>query len=142
MAEAKKGDTVKVHYTGILENGEQFDSSKGRDPLEFTIGEGQVIPGFENGVVGLNPGETRNVKIPPEEGYGPRYEEMVLNVERSKFPEGVTPEIGQQLQLKQPDGKVFVVTITGIEKDTVTLDANHPLAGKVLNFEIELVEIV
>lgn len=142
MAEAKKGDTVKVHYTGILENGEQFDSSKGRDPLEFTIGNGQVIPGFENGVIGLNLGESKTVKIPPEEGYGPRYEEMVLKVDKSKFPEGSTPEIGQQLQLKQLDGKVFVVSITDIEDDSITLDANHPLAGKVLNFEIELVEIL
>ena len=142
MAEAKKGDTVKVHYVGRLENGEQFDSSEGREPLEFTIGENQVIPGFENGVLGLVEGEKTIVKIQPEDAYGPHYDEMIITVERSKFPDGVVPEPGQKFQLKQPDGQVFVVTVTDIDDEMVTLDGNHPLAGMILNFEIELIKII
>lgn len=142
MPKAKKGDTVKVHYTGRFEDGEIFDSSTGKEPLEFTIGKGEVIPGFEEAIIGMNTGETKTVKIPPEKAYGPRYDELVLTVERSRFPDDVQPQIGQQLQLRQPDGRTFIVTISDINETAVTLDANHPLAGKDLVFEINLIEIV
>ncbi|ACR80431.1 MULTISPECIES: FKBP-type peptidyl-prolyl cis-trans isomerase [Kosmotoga] len=142
MPEAKKGDTVKVHYTGRFEDGEIFDSSTGKEPLEFTIGKGEVIPGFEEAIIGMNTGESKTVKIPPEKAYGPRYDELVLTVERSRFPDDMEPQLGQQLQLRQPDGRTFIVTITDINETAVTLDANHPLAGKDLVFEINLIEIV
>lgn len=125
MPEAKKGDTVKVHYTGRFEDGEIFDSSTGKEPLEFTIGKGEVIPGFEEAIIGMNTGESKTVKIPPEKAYGPRYDELVLTVERSRFPDDMEPQLGQQLQLRQPDGRTFIVTITDINETAVTLDANH-----------------
>jgi len=138
---AKTGDTVKVHYTGKLDDGTVFDSSNGREPLQFTIGEGQVIPGFEQAVTGMKPGESQTVKIPVEEAYGPYQQELVLVVGQDQFPADLEPEVGQQLQITQADGKVTVVTVTGISESGVILDANHPLAGKDLTFEIELMEI-
>ena len=141
MAEAKHGDWVQVHYTGRLLDGEIFDSSEGRDPLEFQLGAGQVIPGFEQAVVGLNTGESRTVNVPVSEAYGPHREEMVLVVEREKFPPDLNPEINQQLQLRQPNGQVFVAMVTAISDCSVTLDANHPLAGKDLVFDLRLIGI-
>ncbi len=142
MAQATSGDTVRIHYTGTLSDGTVFDSSEGREPLEFTLGVGQVIPGFDRAVAGMAPGETQTVEIPAEEAYGPSREEMMLSVSPDQFPEGMDPELGQQLQLSQPDGQAVVVRVTEIEDDAVTLDANHPLAGKDLTFEITLDEIV
>ena len=141
MAQAKKGDTVKVHYTGKLEDGTVFDTSIERDPLQFTIGEGQVIPGFEQAVVGMNPGESKTTKVPADKAYGPHRKEMVLAVDRNQFPVDLKPKIGQQLQSRQADGRTIRVTVTDVSESSVTLDANHPLAGKDLTFDIQLVEI-
>ena len=141
MAQAKYGDTVKVHYTGKLEDGTIFDSSIDRDPLEFTLGEGRVIPGFEQAVVGMDLNETKTVKIPEGKAYGPHREELVAEVDRSQLPADLKPEIGQQLQGSQPDGQVVVATVTDVSESSVTLDANHPLAGKDLTFDIQLVAI-
>ena len=143
MPEAKNGDTVRVHYTGKLDDGTVFDSSKQREePLEFTLGEMQVIPGFENAVVGMNVGDAKDINIPSADAYGPHSPEMVQELPRNEFPPDLEISLGQTLQLRQGDGKEFLVLVTGLTDDTVTLDANHPLAGKDLNFEIELVEIV
>jgi len=140
--EAKNGDRVRVHYTGTLDDGTVFDTSKEREPLEFVLGAGEIIPGFEAAVLGLKVGEKTTVKMGPEEAYGQRHEEMIFEVERDKFPEDYVPEMGQQLQIPQEDGNTMVVTVTDFNDETITLDANHPLAGENLNFEIELVEIV
>ncbi|MGB2728247.1 MAG: peptidylprolyl isomerase [Halobacteriota archaeon] len=142
MAQAKHGDTVKVHYTGKLEDGTVFDTSVDRDPLQFTIGEGQIIPGFEQAVLGMNPGESKTIRIPTDEAYGTRREEMVMMVDRNQLPADLNPEVGQQLQSRQPDGQTIVVTVTEVSESSVTVDANHPLAGKDLTFDIQLVEVV
>ncbi|HUV02332.1 MAG TPA: peptidylprolyl isomerase [Desulfobacteria bacterium] len=141
MAQAKNGDTVKVHYTGKLEDGSVFDSSIDQDPLEFTIGESQVIPSFEQAVVGMDLNETKTVKIPEDKAYGPHRAELVAEVDRSQLPADLEPEIGQQLEGRQPDGQVVVATVIDVSESNVTLDANHPLAGKDLTFEIQLVAI-
>ena len=141
MAEAKPGDTVKVHYRGSLEDGTVFDTSHGRQPLEFTIGEGQVIPGFEGAVVGMEPGDSKSVTVEPQEGYGERRRELVVDVERGRFPADMEVEVGKQVQVQQKDGSPRVATIARVDDDSVTLDVNHPLAGKDLTFDIELVEI-
>ncbi|MCP4724698.1 MAG: peptidylprolyl isomerase [bacterium] len=141
MSKAKKGDVVKVHYTGRLDEKTIFDTSDDRDPLEFKIGEGNLIAGFENAVKGLKVGEKVTISIPQEEAYGPYRKELVQDVEKTQFPENVVPEVGRQLQISQGDQQM-VVTITGIKEDTITLDANHPLAGKELIFDLELIEIV
>ncbi|WP_292519619.1 peptidylprolyl isomerase [Methanoculleus sp.] len=142
MAQAKEGDTVKVHYTGKLEDGTVFDTSTEREPLEFTIGNGEIISGFERVVVGMEPGETKTATIQPEEAYGPRRDDMTLTVDRGQFPEEIKPEPGQQLQIQQPDGRAAIVTVSDVSESTVTLDANHPLAGRPLTFDIQLVDIV
>jgi peptidylprolyl isomerase len=142
MAQAKKGDIVKVHYTGKLDNGTVFDSSADREPLEFTIGQGQLIADFEGAVVDMEPGDTKTVKIPCDNAYGPHREDMLMVVDRTQFPEGLEPKIDQKLQVKHADGEDSVVTVVDISGDNVTLDANHPLAGKDLTFEIQLTEIV
>ena len=141
MANASDGNTVKVHYTGTLEDGTTFDSSKGREPLEFTLGEGRIIPGFEEAVKGLQVGEAKTVTIPSEEAYGPHRNELVLEIQRSQLPEGMDPKAGQALQMQQADGRTSVVIVTDVSETTMTVDANHPLAGKDLTFDIELVEI-
>jgi len=141
MAQAKSGDRVKVHYTGKLESGDVFDSSREREPLEFALGSGGVIPGFENGVIGMEVGQTRSVTIPPDEAYGPVREELVATFERGQFANDMNPEVGQRLRLQQPDGRNVDVVVKEVNDDTVVLDANHPLAGETLIFEIELVEI-
>lgn len=139
---AQIGNTVRVHYTGRLEDGSQFDSSIGRDPLEFRVGDGMVIPGFEEGIITMQIGEKKTVRIPAAHAYGARREELCATIDRAQFPPDITPEIGLQLSLPQPDGGVMVITITNVTPETVTLDANHKLAGKDLTFDIELVEIV
>ncbi|MBP3191320.1 FKBP-type peptidyl-prolyl cis-trans isomerase [Natronogracilivirga saccharolytica] len=141
MATIKEGDTVKVHYTGKVSDGTVFDSSKEREPLEFTVGEGKLIPGFEKAVVGMNPGDTTTVSIPTEEAYGEKRDDMVVDVERNQIPDDIDPEVGQQLQIQQKDGGAIPVVITNVTDDTVKLDANHPLAGQELTFEIEVVEV-
>ena len=138
---AKDGDTVKVHYTGTLEDGTTFDTSVGREPLEFTLGEGRVIPGFEEVVKGMQVGQSKTVTIPPERAYGPRLDDLALVIEREQLPENLDPEVGQQLQMQQADARTTVVVVTDVSETTITVDANHPLAGKGLTFEIELVEI-
>lgn len=141
MGAAKDGDTVQVHYTGRLDDNTVFDSSDGRDPLKFDVGQGKVIPGFEKGVVGMEIGDKKTITIPPEEAYGPHRDELTLTVNKGQFPENITPAVGQQLQMQQPDQSTINVVITGIEGEDVTLDANHPLAGKTLIFDLELVAI-
>lgn len=141
MSQAKNGDKVKVHYTGKYESGEVFDSSREREPFEFTLGQGQVIPGFEKEIEGMEIGETKTITIGPDEAYGQRREEMQVNVNKSDFPDDIKPEIGQQLQMKKPDGNIINVVVASVEDETVTLDANHPLAGKTLVFEIELLDV-
>jgi len=135
------GDKVKVHYTGSLEDGSVFDTSDGRDPLEFTIGESQVIPGFEKAVLDLNPGESTKITIPSNQAYGEVREDMMVEVERAKLPDNITPQLGLQLALNQPDGQSIPVIISKLTESHITLDANHPLAGKDLTFEIELVSV-
>ncbi|RPH51194.1 MAG: peptidylprolyl isomerase [Desulfobacteraceae bacterium] len=139
---AKGGDTIKVHYTGRLTDGTIFDSSKKRNPLEFRIGSGSLIPGFENGIIGMAVGDTKTVTIPDNEGYGPKNEDLVVQVKRENLPDDIAPEIGQMLQMSQPDGHFLNVMVTEVDALSVTLDANHPLAGKTLLFEIELIEIL
>jgi len=141
MTQAKQGDTVKIHYTGKLHDGTVFDTSDGRDPLSFTIGGGQVIPGFEEAVLGMAKDEKKNVTIPPEKAYGPRNEEMVINVPRDQVPPDINPETGQRLQMQGPNEQMIIVQITEVTEESITLDANPPLAGKDLIFDIELVEI-
>lgn len=141
MATAKQGDTVQVHYTGRLDDGTVFDSSQGREPVEFTLGRGQVIPGFEKAVEGLQVGERGVARVPPEEAYGPRSDELVLSVQRDQFPEGVTPEVGQGFEMRTEEGRTVRVRVTDTTGDTVEIDANHPLAGKELTFDLELVKI-
>jgi peptidylprolyl isomerase len=139
---AKQGDTVKVHYTGKLDDGTVFDTSVNRDPLQFTIGKGQVIPGFEQAVVGMEVSESKTTKVTASEAYGPRRDEMVLQVDRKQFPADLNPEVGQQLRIPQPNGQPVIVRVTDISEASVTLDANHPLAGQDLTFDIQLVELV
>lgn len=141
MAKVKQGDAVQVHYTGKLEDGTVFDTSEGNDPLTFTVGEQKVIPGFERAVQGMEPGQTKTAELSPEQAYGPRREDMVTEMERDQIPEDVDPEVGQQLQLRLQNGRTIPVVITDVADGTVTIDANHPLAGKTLVFDIELVDI-
>jgi peptidylprolyl isomerase len=142
MAQAKNGDTVKVHYTGKLDDGTVFDSSANREPLQFTIGQGQLIHDFEQAVVGMEPGESKNIQIPSDSAYGPHQKEMVMEVERSRFPEDLEPRVDQMLQVRQENGQTFTVKVTDVSEDKVTLDGNHPLAGQDLYFDIQLTEII
>ena len=135
MAEAKSGDNVKVHYKGTLDNGTEFDSSEGKEPLEFTVGANQVIPGFDNAVAGMNIGDKKTVNIPVDEAYGPRREDMLAIVDIGQFPENITPEIGQELQLTNENDELIMVKIVEINEKDVTLDANHQLAGENLTFD-------
>jgi len=142
MAQAKTGDTVIVHYTGKLDDGTVFDTSADREPLEFKIGEKQLIPDFEQAVIGMEPGESKSIQIVSENAYGPHHEEMVMVVERKDIPEGLNPQVDQRLQVQQQSGQSFVVTVTAVSEASVTMDGNHPLAGKDLSFDIQLTEIV
>ena len=141
MARAQRGDTVRVHYTGKLDNGEEFDSSRGMDPLTFTIGEGAVIQGFDAAVDGMSVGESKQVTIPAAEAYGARREELTLRIPRSELPADLELEVGSQLRMEQ-GGDSLVVTVRDLDEGSVMLDANHPLAGEALTFDLELVEIV
>jgi len=141
MVKAESGDTVKVHYTGTLEDGTVFDTSVEREPLEFTLGQGQLIPGFEQAVIGMKIGDLKTINIPADQAYGPYRDDLILVIERDQLPEDLDPEVGQQLQMTQADGEVVRVMISDVSEATATIDANHPLAGKDLTFEIELIEI-
>jgi peptidylprolyl isomerase len=138
----KSGDTVRVHYRGTLADGTEFDSSAGRDPLEFEVGSGQVIPGFDAAVTGLEPGESVTVTIPAAEAYGESQEEGIQSFPRDAFPTDVEPEVGWAVELSAPDGQRVPATIVEITAENIVLDFNHPLAGQDLTFEIELVEVV
>ncbi len=141
MAQAQNGDTVKVNYTGKLHDGTVFSSSEGKDPLEVTIGNGDLIPGFENAIVGMDEGGSKSIHIESKEAYGERDDQQQIQVGKDKLPEGLNPEIGQHLQVKTEDGNPMVVTVKEVGDTSITLDTNHPLAGKDLDFDIELVEI-
>lgn len=141
MSAATRGDTVHIHYTGRLDDGTEFDSSQGRDPLSFTLGEGKVIPGFESAVLGMAEGDSKTATIPTEEAYGHRRDELVLDVPKDNLPDGMEPEPGQQLRMETADGQSFMVRVTDVRDDGVQVDANHPLAGQNLTFDIELVSI-
>ncbi len=142
MKSAGDGNTVKVHYTGTLDNGNVFDSSREGEPLEFTIGSGQLIKGFEDTVMGMTAGDAKTVKIPAAEAYGDYKDELIITINKDQFPENISPDEGLQLDLKSPDGNVLNAVVTTVGEDSVTLDANHPLAGQDLTFNIELLEIV
>ena len=141
MAQAKAGDTVRIHYTGTLSDGSVFDSSEGRDPLEFTLGSGQVIAGFDAAVSGMAVGEKKTVEIPCAEAYGEAHPDARQAVPRDQFPPNLDLEEGMQLQMTMPSGQAVPVTVAELGEESVTLDANHPLAGKDLTFALELVEI-
>ena len=142
MALAKAGDTVQVHYTGRLDDGTVFDSSVGGEPIEFVLGAHHVIPGFEEGVTGMEVGETKTILIPSDQAYGPRMEEMVLTIPRDQVPPHITLELGEMLELSQPSGETIAVQITALTDTIVTLDGNHPLAGADLTFDLQLANIV
>ena len=141
MSNAKSGDTVHIHYTGTLDDGTTFDSSAGRDPLSFELGSGQVIAGFDKAVDGMAVGDSKSVRIEPEDAYGERHEQAVQQVPMSALPEEIKPEVGMQLQSQSPDGQIMQLTVTEVADDSITVDANHPLAGQALTFDIELVKI-
>ena len=142
MAQAQAGDLVKVHYTGRLADGTVFDTSMEREPLEFTLGEGELIPGFEQAVLGMTAGESKTATILADQAYGPHRTERVIDVERHHLPPDLQPELGQRLQMTRPDGTTINVVVTTITETQVTLDANHPLAGQDLIFDLILVEIL
>lgn len=141
MQQVKNGDTVRVHYHGKLTNGTTFDSSEGRDPLEFKVGEGQVIKGFDDALVDMQVGDKKTVNIPVDQAYGQRNDDMMMEYPKSEFPADMNPEVGLQLHMSDNTGNVFPVVIAEVKEETVLLDANHPLAGEDLIFDIELVSI-
>ena len=142
MAYAQQGDTVRIHFKGTLENGDVFVSSFDRKPVEFTIGEGQILPGIENAVVGMTEGESKTVELPAEKAYGDKREELVVTVDRKQFSDSVTPEPGQRLKFRNQDGSEIIAKVTDVSPSNVTVDANHPLAGEDVTFDLELVEIM
>jgi peptidylprolyl isomerase len=141
LSKAKDGDTVKVHYTGTLADGEVFDTSAEREPLEFTLGQGQLIPGFEKAVVGMSVGDSTEIDIPSDEAYGEVREDLIISVPKDQLPDDVEPQVGMQLQVNQPNGQPVPVRVAEVGETELKLDANHPLAGKDLKFQIELVEV-
>jgi len=141
MSKAEKGTKVKVHYTGTLTDETVFDSSREREPLEFTVGAGQMIEGFDQAVQGMSVGENKKVTVPSEKAYGPKKDEAMITVSKTQLPEGLTPKEGMQLEATQQDGRKQMLVIAEVKDEDVVLDANHPLAGKDLIFDIELVEV-
>ena len=141
MTQAQAGDRVKVHYTGHLADGTIFDTSRQRAPLEFTLGGGDILPGFEQAVLGMTAGEAKTVIIPAAQAYGPHQPERVLEIERHRLPPGLQPAVGQHLHMQRQDGGTLEVVVTALTEEHITLDANHPLAGHDLRFDLELVEI-
>ena len=141
MQEVKDGDKVKVHYHGKLRSGETFDSSQGREPLEFTVGGGQVIKGFDDGVKGMKVGDKKTIEIEVDNAYGAKNEEMIVEFPKNQFPPDLNAEVGMQLMMSNGNGQQFPVVIKEVKEDSVVLDANHPLAGEELIFDLELVDI-
>jgi peptidylprolyl isomerase len=141
VAEAKRGDTVTIHYTGTLDDGSVFDSSEGSEPISFTIGAGEVISGFEDAVLGMKVGDKKTTKIDAENAYGEHHDALIMRVDRSQVPPGTEIEVGDVLQVGLDDGQTATVIVTALDAESVTLDANHPLAGKALTFALELVSI-
>jgi peptidylprolyl isomerase len=142
MQQVKSGDTVKVHYHGKLTDGSTFDSSEGREPLEFEVGSGQVIAGFDSGVTGMSVGDKKTIEIPVDEAYGAKQDDLLMEFPRTNFPADMVPEVGMQLNMSNGSGQNFPVVIREVKDDVVVLDANHPLSGEDLVFDLELVEIV
>jgi len=138
---AKTKDRVKVHYKGTLKTGEVFDSSEGKEPLEFTLGSGEIIPGFDRGIVGMQVDESKTINIPAAEAYGEPKEELIQQVAKEHLPEEITPEVGMQLVSQAPDGQQTPLVVTQVNEDSIVVDANHPLAGEDLTFEVTLVGI-
>jgi len=141
MKQAQKGDNVQVHYTGKLNDGSVFDSSQGREHLAFTVGAGQMIPGFDKAVVGMTTGDKQTITIPSAEAYGERREDLVVAIPAENIPEDMNPQVGDRFAINQPDGQQIPVVVTALDAEKITLDANHDLAGKDLIFDIEMVEI-
>lgn len=141
MPQAKKGDRVTVHFKGLTQDGNVFACSYDEQPLEFVLGDGKMLPGIEKAVDGMKIGEQKVAILNPDEGYGQRMDELILEVDRLQFPEHIVPETGMHFQLEQPDGSVAILTVLGVQGNTVTLDANHPLAGEKLTFELQLLAI-
>lgn len=142
MRRVKEGDSVVISYIGRLEDGTVFDSTEDRNPLEFTVGEGELIPGLEQGILGMTPGESKTIVIPMELGYGPHLKERICELDKKRIPQGIQPEVGQQVQLYRADGLPIMGTVVGESETSFTMDYNHPLAGKTLIFETRLLEIV
>ncbi len=138
---AELGDKVKVHYVGKLSNGEVFDQTQQEEPLDFEIGKGQLIQGFEQAVIGMEAGETKTEQVPYDFAYGERRDDLVLQLEKDKIPEHLNPQVGDQLEIKQDEGNNIPVVVKEITEEAMTIDANHPLAGQDLTFDLELVEI-
>ena len=141
MDKAKSGDTVKIHLTEKMEDGTVAENSQDSDPLEFKIGEGNVIFGLEQGVIGMRTGDKKTITIPPEDAFGQPREDLVIDLNKNEIPEGIKLSVGVHLKIQTSDGQVFKVKVVDVKEDTVTLDANHPLAGATLNFDVELIEI-
>lgn len=142
MAQAQKGDSVKINFTGKLDDGSIFAGTADDEPLEFKLGEGRILTGIENAVVGMDVGETKSVTVPPEEGFGQRRAELIQEVGREDLPKGIDPKVGQRFQIPQPQGQPMELMVVEVTQETVTLDGNHPLADKELTFDLELVEIL
>lgn len=142
MTAVATGSKIKVHYTGTFDDGEVFDSSRqAQEPFEFEVGAGQVIPGFENALVGMKAGEIKQVRLTEDEAYGPYNQEMVFDADPNQFEEGLSPEVGQQFQTQMQDGTPLLLTVKAVSEEKITLDANHPMAGKALNFDLEVIEV-
>lgn len=141
MTQAKSGDTIKLNYIGRLGDGSVFDTTENRQPLQFVLGQDRLIKGFEEAVVGMNPGESKTVELQPEDAYGPRRDEMVLAIDRATLPQDVQPQVGQKIQLQTQEGQPVEAAVTGVTESNITVDANHPLAGRPLTFEIHLLEV-
>lgn len=142
MPRAKHGDTVKVHYTGRLEDGTVFETSFDNEPLRFTIGDGSIIAGLEEAVIGMRPGELRTIKVPSDKAHGSYDDDLIIVVDKTEFPSALRPEIGQKFDICQDDNSTMVVTVIHVSKEEITLDINHPLAGKDLTFELKLIEVI
>ncbi|MCJ7757080.1 MAG: peptidylprolyl isomerase [Gillisia sp.] len=141
MSLVKENDTVKVHYTGKLADGQVFDSSEGKDPIEFTLGQGQLIPGFEKGLIDMKLNEKKTINIPKDEAYGDSREDLIQEVQKSELPEEIKPEVGMGLVSKSQDGREMNLVIAEVKEESIVVDGNHPLAGKDLIFDLEVVEI-
>lgn len=141
MSQVKENDTVKVHYTGKLKDGQVFDTSEGKDPIEFTLGKGQLIPGFEKGLLNMKVNEKKTVTIPKEEAYGEPREDLIQEVEKNQLPDEIQPEVGMGLVSRTPDGREMNLVVAEVKDETIVVDGNHPLAGKDLVFDLEVVEI-